>query len=76
MGHRVYAAIVDAVRTGRLQEPFSPGQFREACPGLGEGTYRAFLAKHRVGNLGDQSELFEWTAPASFRLVRPIRYGL
>lgn len=37
--HQVYSAIVSAVRSGRLVEPFSCAGFRRTCPGFGEGTY-------------------------------------
>ena len=74
--HQVYSAIVYAVKTGKLKEPFSQNDFRRACPGLGEGTYQAFLHKHRKGNPGGNSELFEMTQPGKFRLLRPFRYGL
>jgi hypothetical protein len=76
MTHRVYAAIVSAVRAGGLREPFSQTDFRRACPGLAEGTYRAFLHKHRLGNPGGNKELFELVDPGRFKLLRPIRYGL
>ena len=72
----MYSAIVKAVKAGRLIEPFSNNDFRRACPGLGEGTYNAFLYKHRVDNPGGQSELFERTSPGQFKLVRPLKYGL
>jgi len=36
-GHRVYTAIVTAVRDGRLREPFSKEAFKRACPGFGRG---------------------------------------
>lgn len=74
--HRIYASIVAAVRAGKLREPFSNDDFRRACPGFGEGTYNAFLHKHRLGNPGGNSELFELVDPGRFRLLRPIRYGL
>jgi hypothetical protein len=74
-GHKVYAAIVDAVRSGKLVEPFDQDGFRKTCPGFGEGTYRAFLHKHRLGNQGN-TELFELVSPGRFRLLRPIRYSL
>lgn len=74
--HRVYSAIVSAVRSGRLVEPFSCADFRRACPGFGEGTYKAFLYKHRLDNPGGCSELFELVSPGRFKLLRPIRYGL
>ena len=75
--HRVYSAIVSAVRSGRLVEPFSCADFRRACPGFSKGTYKAFLYKHRLDNPGGcSSELFELVSPGRFKLLRPIRYGL
>jgi hypothetical protein len=74
--HKVYAGIVQAVNYGRLIEPFTQDDFRRACPGFGEGTYKAFLYKHRKGNPGGVSELFELVSPGRFRLLRPLRYGL
>ncbi len=76
MSHRVYEAIVRAVRSGRLREPFSSDDFRRVCPGFGDGTYAAFLFKHRQANPGGNSELFEQVGPNSFRCVRPFRYEL
>lgn len=32
--HKVYRAIVDAVRTGVLKEPFTRKDFRRSCPGF------------------------------------------
>ena len=72
----VYEAIVAAVKAGRLREPFSKGDFRTACPGLGNGTYNAFLWKHRQGNTGPTSELFVLVSPGRFKCLRPFRYGL
>jgi len=65
--HRVYSAIVYAVKSGRLKEPFSREDFRKACPSFGEGTYTAFLDKHRRGNPRGNSELFERVAPGCKR---------
>jgi predicted aspartyl protease len=62
---RIAQAIDAALRTGELHEPFSSEDFRRACPGLGEGTYNAFLWKHRKGN-GKTTELFELLAPNRF----------
>jgi hypothetical protein len=50
MAHKVYGAIVKAIRSGRLKEPFSKKDFENSCPGLGHGTYNAFLDKHAVDN--------------------------
>lgn len=74
--HKVYGRIVRAVQSGKLKEPFAEDDFRKGCPGLGEGTYRAFLHKHRVGNPGGNSELFQRVSPGRFKLVRPYKYGL
>jgi hypothetical protein len=74
--HKVYRAILQAVQSGRLAEPFSNEDFRQACPGLWAGTYQAFLHKHRRGNPGGASELFELVSPGRFRLLRPVKYGL
>lgn len=76
MAHRVYEAIVQAVKRGDLPEPFGRPGFRKCCPGLGTGTYQAFLDKHARGNPGRNSELFERVAPGQFRCLRPFRYGL
>jgi len=74
--HRVYRAIAEAVKDGKLKEPFSKEDFRSACPDFGEGTYTAFLYKHREGNPGGVSELFEQVYKGHFRLLRPLKYGL
>lgn len=74
--HKVYSAIVQAVKKGVLNEPFTQDDFRRACPGLGEGTYNAFLYKHRKGNPGGATDLFDLVGPGKFRLLRPFRYGL
>ena len=74
--HAVYSAIVKAVNSGKLKEPFGNHEFRSACPGFGEGTYQAFLYKHRKGNPGGASELFELVSKGQFRLLRPFKYGL
>ena len=76
MKHRVYAAIVYAVKTGKLIEPFNKQNFQKACPGYGDGTYNAFLHKHRESNPGGNSELFKKVGPGMFRCSRPFKYGL
>jgi hypothetical protein len=74
--HEVYACIIKAVKAGSLTEPFSKEDFRNACPGFGEGTYNAFLWKHTVGNPKKRAELFIKVLPGKFKLVRPFKYGL
>jgi len=76
MQHSVYSAIVSAVKAGRLIEPFRSLEFRDACPGFGDGTYQAFLAKHSTGNPGGDPELFRRVARGKFECLRPFRYGL
>ena len=76
MAHKVYVAIVHAVTAGALTEPFSKEDFRNACPGCGQGTYTAFLDKHSEGNPGRNSELFKRVSPGQFECLRPFRYGL
>ena len=76
MWHKIYETIVQAIRSGKLAEPFSKKEFRACCPGFGTGTYNAFLDKHSQGNPGGNSELFERVAPGQFRCLRPFKYGL
>ena len=76
MCHEVYTAIVKALKDGKLKEPFSNNDFRICCPGFGDGTYNAFLYKHRKGNPSGVSELFERVRPGQFRVLRPFKYGL
>ena len=76
MAHRVYEAVVKAVRSGTLTGPFFKDDFRAACRGFGAGTYNGFLGKHSRGNPGGNSELFERASAGRFRCLRPFRYGL
>jgi hypothetical protein len=76
MAHKVYQAIVTAVKAGTLLEPFSKEDFKVACPGFGRGTYNAFLDKHSQGNPGANSELFKRESAGRFRCLRPFRYGM
>jgi hypothetical protein len=74
--HKVYSALVQVIKGGQLKEPFGQDDFRRARPSLGEGTYKAFLHKHRKGNPGGASELFEMVSSGKFRFLRPFRYNL
>jgi hypothetical protein len=65
--HRFYQ-IRAAVSAGLLPEPFTRSMLRRACPNWPEGTYRAFVSKHRVGNPGRATELFEQVGRGLFRL--------
>lgn len=59
-----------------MKEPFSKLDFRATCPGLGKGTYNAFLDKHSEDNPGGNSKLFKRNGPGRFTCIRPFRYGL
>lgn len=72
----LYADIVYAVRSGRLNEPFSAADVKRECPNWDDNTYGTFLPKHRVGNPMRTSELFERVSRGLYRLIRPIKYGL
>jgi hypothetical protein len=51
----IIVKIVDAVKCGRLCEPFSPDDVKEA---IGIPFAGVFLPKHRVGNPGNNTQLF------------------
>lgn len=76
MAHKVYAAIVVAVKAGRLKEPFRVNDLRNAHLGIAYSTCGTFTHKHSVGNPGNNSELLERVAPGTFRCLRPFKYGL
>ena len=68
--------VLNGVKNGSLQEPFTNKDFKKACPNFGKGTYNAYLWKHRVGNKQKKIELFVKVSPGKFKLVRPLKYGL
>jgi hypothetical protein len=61
--------IYAAVREGRLKEPFSSADVRLACPSRARNTYTNFLAKHRVGNPGKNTALFERISAGRYRTL-------
>ncbi len=75
MAHRVYSAIVQAMKERRLSEPLTKNDFESTGAGFKPGTYNAFLHKHRKGNPGGVSDFFELVAPGEFRCLRPYLYG-
>lgn len=72
--HKIYFSILVAISSGRLKEPFSVKEYRAACPGFAESTYRNFLRKHRKGNPGKDTELFERVSPDRFIVILPFKY--
>ena len=65
MSHTVYRAIVKAVRSGSLPDPFSQSDFRLACRGLGKGTYQAFFPQTLEGKPRWQQRTFREGRPRS-----------
>jgi hypothetical protein len=65
--------IYAAVRSGRLAEPFTAADVREACPGRPSSSYAVLLAKHRVGNPGSHPELFQRVAIGRYRTLPNLR---
>jgi hypothetical protein len=61
--------VYQAVRSGKLAQPFSAEAVKLACPGWAEGTYRNFFNKHRVGNPTGMTELFVRRASNRFEII-------
>ena len=57
--------IYDAVRLGKLVEPFNAASVKAACPSWAERTYFTFLGKHGVFRPG-RSRI----VPAKFKVAR------
>lgn len=69
MAGRFIAEIRNAVKRGRLKEPFTPEDVRRACPGFAPRTYNTFLPKHRRGNPGGDTELFIRVTEGKYKLA-------
>jgi hypothetical protein len=74
--HQTYRSIVEAVKNGELEEPFTAGDIRRVCPQIAQNTPGTFLPKHRRNNPENQSELFEQVGRGQYKLLLPIKYGL
>ncbi len=72
---RVYQSILGAIRQGKLREPFTSRDFQRACRKFGEGTYNAFLWKHRKGNPGGNTDLVNKAGKGQFKLLRKPRHS-
>jgi len=72
--HKAYR-YGEAVKAGKLKEPFYRTTLRGA-PGFGYGVYNAFVLKHRRGNHGNASELFETASPRKYVVLIPFKYRL
>lgn len=65
---RLIREIRQAVRKGRLHEPFRAGDLIPAGVRCASSTPNTFLSKHCVGNPGGNTELFVRVAPGQYRL--------
>jgi hypothetical protein len=65
---KVFATEVhNAVRVGKLAQPFNAAMAKKACPGWADKTYHTFFGKHSIGN-GKETELFERVRRGFYRL--------
>jgi len=67
--HNLYHSILTAIKNGKLSEPFSGSDVKIACPGFAEKTYSVFLPKHRRGNPGKNSVLFERISKGMYKVI-------
>jgi len=74
--HFVYRTIVKAIKSGKLEEPFTIKDLIKACPELNERTCHVFPPKHREGNPSGTSELFIEMTIKAYKLKKPIKYDL
>ena len=75
MTHKVYAAIITAVREKKLNESFTSSDVHRACPELNTRTPGILLSKHAKDNPKGYSEMFEKIGRGPFRLLWPIKCG-
>ena len=69
-GAKAFASeVYAAVRSGKLDQPFSAESVKHACPGRSEATYRMFFNRHRVGNPRGMAELFVRRGTRQFEIV-------
>ena len=77
MQHRVYSTIVEAVKSGKLREPFTSNDLIRVCgKQIKEGTCKTFPRKHRIENPAGNTELFEMVSKGKFKIIRPYKYDL
>jgi hypothetical protein len=66
---RAVTCLRQGAADGRLPRRFTKKDFTRACPGLGRGTYNAFLWKHREGNPGGYRPYVRLVGPGLFELI-------
>ena len=67
---KLFLSILKAIKNGKLPEPFSSNDVKIACLGFAEKTYPVFLPKHRRGNPGNNSVLFERISKGRYKVIR------
>lgn len=65
---KVVKSIKEAIKLGKLNEPFTITDFKKACPGFAEATYSSFLSKHCIRNPGGYSIYFIKVKPGLYKL--------
>lgn len=66
---KLASEIYNAVRSGKLKQPFNADMVRRAYPGWVDHTYTVFLPKHRVGNPGGNTKLFKQVGHGWYEVV-------
>lgn len=78
--HKVYGSIVNAIKAGKLIEPFTAKDCIQNCcnlykPPISKSTYPTFLPKHEEDNPGNNSKLFKRHSRGKYKCLRPFKYG-
>ena len=74
--HQTYETIIKLVNTKKLKEPFYPIDIATAAGKKDDRALREFPAKHKKGNPKGRDVLFTKLKDNSYKLVRPLKYGL
>lgn len=65
----IFQSIRNAKDKNLLNEPFSAKDFKKACPGFADNTYKNFLPKHAKGNPSKTTEIFHRIARGKYALL-------
>lgn len=68
MAGKLYRCIKEAVKNGKLKEPFMKNAIKELCPDFKDATYSNYFTKHRVDNPSKVSEQFIRHVDGTFSL--------
>ena len=70
MNEDLPSCIIEAVKEGKIKEPFDEEDVKKACPGFAEETYRNVLVHHRIGNPINQPEYFKRLESGKYCLLK------